>query len=190
MAEETNPLHGATIKELNTSAEGSGFNAETGTLTLKFTTASSIEAGKPYIVKWEDSSGLVDPVVFNGVTISSTSPTSITSNDRKVTFVGTYSPVSLTKDDTSNLYMGAGSTLYYPNEDDFFVRSFRAYFHIDPSASVKGYVMDFGEDDATSIDHSTLNIEHSERAIYNVAGQRINTMQKGINIVNGKKILK
>ena len=28
------------------------------------------------------------------------------------------------------------------------------------------------------------------RAIYNVAGQRISKLQKGINIVNGKKILK
>lgn len=190
LAETTNPLYGATIKELDTSADGSGFDAATGKLTLKFTTATSIDAGKPYIVKWEGSSGSVNPVVFNGVTISSTSPTSITSNDNKVSFVGTYSPVPLEKDNTSNLYMGAGSTLYYPKVDGFSINSFRAYFHIDPSASVKGFVMDFGEDDATSIDHSTLNIEHSEGAIYNVAGQRLNTMQKGINIVNGKKILK
>lgn len=190
LAETTNPLNGATIKELDTSAGGSGFDASTSTLTLKFITATSIEAGKPYIVKWEGSSGSVNPVVFNDVTIGSTSPTSITSNDKKVAFVGTYSPVQLTKDDTSNLYMGAGSKLYYPNVDGFSINSFRAYFHIDPSASVKGFVMDFGEDDATSIDHSTLNIEHSEGAIYNVAGQRLNTMQKGISIVNGKKILK
>ena len=190
LAETTNPLYGATIKELDTSASGSGFNEGTGTLTLKFTTASSIEAGKPYIVKWAGSEGTVSNPTFNGVTINADASTEVTSNDRKVTFVGTYSPVSLTKDDTSNLYMGAGSKLYYPNVDDFSVNSFRAYFHIDPSASVKGFVMDFGEDDATSIDHSTLNIEHSEGAIYNVAGQRLNTMQKGINIVNGKKILK
>jgi hypothetical protein len=28
------------------------------------------------------------------------------------------------------------------------------------------------------------------QSIYNLAGQRLNKMQKGINIVNGKKILK
>ena len=32
--------------------------------------------------------------------------------------------------------------------------------------------------------------EESEAAIYNLAGQRLNKIQKGINIVNGKKILK
>ncbi|MBO7067059.1 MAG: hypothetical protein J6W52_00015 [Bacteroidaceae bacterium] len=42
------------------------------------------------------------------------------------------------------------------------------------------------EDGISIIEHSTLNIEHS---IYNLSGQRMSRMQKGINIVNGKKIL-
>ena len=50
----------------------------------------------------------------------------------------------------------------------------------------------FAEDDATgieSIQNSNSNIQN-EDAIYNLAGQRIQMMQKGINIVNGKKVLK
>lgn len=35
-----------------------------------------------------------------------------------------------------------------------------------------------------------LKVNNSERSIYNLAGQRLERMQKGINIVNGKKILK
>jgi len=49
IALSTNPLHGATIKELD------GTNSsldDAGKLTLEFTTASAITAGKPYIVKW------------------------------------------------------------------------------------------------------------------------------------------
>ena len=49
----------------------------------------------------------------------------------------------------------------------------------------------FEEDDATGI--SLMEDGRSKMedgAIYNVAGQRISKMQKGINIVNGKKILK
>ena len=55
-----------------------------------------------------------------------------------------------------------------------------------PSSTVKGYAFD--EDDATAI----MAVEGADEdgAIYNVAGQRLNKMQKGINIVNGKKILK
>ncbi len=48
------------------------------------------------------------------------------------------------------------------------------------------------EDDATgieSIQNSKFKIQN-EDAIYNLAGQRIQKMQKGINIVNGKKVLK
>ncbi len=48
----------------------------------------------------------------------------------------------------------------------------------------------FTEDDPTgieTIDHSPFTIDH---AIYNIAGQRLSKMQKGINIVDGKKMLK
>ncbi len=44
------------------------------------------------------------------------------------------------------------------------------------------------EEDATGIE--TIENAVEDGAIYNMAGQRLNKMQKGINIVNGKKILK
>ena len=56
------------------------------------------------------------------------------------------------------------------------------------NAGVKGFVFDF--DDATSINEELrMKNEESEAAIYNLAGQRLSKMQKGINIVNGKKVL-
>ena len=66
---------------------------------------------------------------------------------------------------------------------------FKAYVNIsDIPSNIKSFALDF-DDDATAIetiDHSTLTIDQS---IYNVAGQRISKMQKGINIVNGKKVM-
>jgi hypothetical protein len=54
---------------------------------------------------------------------------------------------------------------------------------------VKGFA--FGlEDDATAIETIANGQQTTEGAIYNVAGQRLNKTQKGVNIVNGKKILK
>ena len=56
-------------------------------------------------------------------------------------------------------------------------------------SSVKGYVLNF-DDDATAIE--MVNGQSSMvngQPIYNLAGQRISKMQKGINIVNGKKIM-
>ena len=51
----------------------------------------------------------------------------------------------------------------------------------------------FEGDDATGIENvnSALDANHNfDGAIYNLAGQRISKMQKGINIINGKKVLK
>ena len=64
----------------------------------------------------------------------------------------------------------------------------RAYLEYTAPTSVKGFTFVF-DDDATGIS-LTPALSSREGAIYNVAGQRINKMQKGINIVNGKKVLK
>jgi hypothetical protein len=56
-----------------------------------------------------------------------------------------------------------------------------------PLAGVKAFL--FAGDDATSISNLNVNVNDNS-PIYNLAGQRISKMQKGINIVNGKKILK
>ena len=60
------------------------------------------------------------------------------------------------------------------------------------NSEIKGFVFKF-DDDATGIDdisdyNNAKNLNES-KAIYNLAGQRLNKMQKGINIVNGKKIM-
>ena len=66
----------------------------------------------------------------------------------------------------------------------------KAYIPAAVGGSVKGFVIDF-DDDATGI--SLMEDGRSQMedgVIYNLAGQRISKMQRGINIVNGKKILK
>ena len=60
----------------------------------------------------------------------------------------------------------------------------KAYLEVE--GEVKAFL--FSEEDATGIANVEKTIENG--AIYNLAGQRISKMQKGINIINGKKILK
>lgn len=66
------------------------------------------------------------------------------------------------------------------------VKANHAYLTKSGSNNVKAFY--FNEDDATVINN--INVNANEGTIYNVAGQRLNKMQKGINIINGKKILK
>jgi hypothetical protein len=66
------------------------------------------------------------------------------------------------------------------------VKANRCY--LTTTSGVKAFF--FNEDDATSINEE-LRVKNEEFAsIFNLAGQRLSKMQKGINIVNGKKILK
>ena len=80
-----------------------------------------------------------------------------------------------------------GKPGFYRAASNTTLKAHRAYI---AKSYFAGEVKDFtfGEDDATGIE--TIENAVEDGAIYNMAGQRLNKMQKGINIVNGKKILK
>ena len=60
--------------------------------------------------------------------------------------------------------------------------------YIQSTSGVKAFF--FAGDDATGIEETLSNSPVKGESIYNVAGQKLSKMQKGVNIVNGKKILK
>ena len=74
---------------------------------------------------------------------------------------------------------------FYPVDGSVTIPACKAYLTV-PS-EVKGFTFVF-DDDATGINEE-LRMKNEESSIYNLAGQRIRKMQKGINIVNGKKIM-
>ena len=68
----------------------------------------------------------------------------------------------------------------------------KAYLQIENTSDIKGYIFKYN-DDATAIkdinDFNDVRIIKQNDAIYNLAGQRLQKVQKGINIINGKKVL-
>lgn len=60
--------------------------------------------------------------------------------------------------------------------------------YLTTSSGIKAFFFD--EDDATPIKAIDNAQQSAEGAIYNLSGQRMSKMQKGLNIINGKKILK
>ena len=76
------PLEGATVKTLEST------NYSDGMLTMTFTNVSSIEAGKPYIVKWNSGSDIVNPVFYDVVISKNTSNSTTT----YANFIGSYAP--------------------------------------------------------------------------------------------------
>ncbi len=79
-----------------------------------------------------------------------------------------------------------GKPGFYKAEIGTTIAAGKAY--ISSTAGVKAFY--FESDDATGIEETLSNSTLKGEYIYNLAGQRVSKMQKGINIVNGKKILK
>ena len=188
-----------------TKSGGSGFNSETGTLTLNFANATSIAAGRAYIVKWdkpadyegnESTYDIIDPT-FADVTISSTTPSPSTSNDKKVSFTGCYSPVGYSDADRSVLFLGAANTLYFPDGTaPTTIGACRAYFTVDLATAnqARQFVLNFG-DDASGIGSlspdPSPSREGSAGAWYSMDGRKLSgkPTQKGVYILNGSKIV-
>ena len=158
---------------------------------------NGLQKGKPYLVKWASGSDLVDDTAekvheldFNNVTITERVAGSWYANG--VSFQGTFSSSEdLEANDKTKLVLGAGDRLYYPSET-INVGACRGYFIL-PSAAAqtRAIVMGFGDGETTTI--QTLNVADENQVdspMYNLNGQRLNAPQKGINIINGKKIIK
>ena len=81
------------------------------------------------------------------------------------------------EDGEVGFYLASGGT----------IKAGKAYLEL-PATEVKAFY--FGGEDATGINGLNDVNDLNDAAIYNVAGQRVSKLQKGINIVNGKKVLK
>ena len=203
----THPLHGATIKELDNSASGTNLDDE-GALTLKFNTVydgstytGNLVAGKPYIVKWENTTGSLSDPVFSGVTITSTTPTEVISNDANVKFVGQYSPFSITEANKDEiLFVGSGNQIGYVSSTATLPRTlknFRAHFWVKPNGTsfgARAINVDWGDRETTSIsEKGIVNSEKSATATewYTIDGRRLTgkPTQRGVYINSGRKII-
>ncbi|MBO4550720.1 MAG: C10 family peptidase [Bacteroidaceae bacterium] len=148
---------------------------------INFVKIDTLAAGQPYIIYLPEA--ISEDIVLSNISIDeeSTQPGFVIKDG--IHFRGIYHLV------TSDIYsmelhkLNADGTLekYAPGE---IINGFRAVFSIPwDEMTLRFY------EDATGI-VSPLGETEEGVAIFNVAGQRLNKMQKGINIVNGKKVLK
>ena len=189
---EGSPLAGAVIKEMDSSTSLSN----DGLLTLNFKNAQSIEAGKAYIVKWETKGENIVNPLFHGVVISNASLVETESTDGKVKFVGQYSPFAIDNDNINEiLFIGSGNKIGY-SKNPRQLKSCRAHFWVQPngfSAGARVINLDFGDGMTTSINLVEADDEDaSANGIYSLDGRRVKgePTQKGVYVVNGKKVVK
>ena len=97
------PLNNSKIVELDTEKT----TLSDGVLTIAYKTATAIEAGKPYMVKWvideEAEDTHIDDPIFKNVTISTAAPTAVSAAG--ITFCGTFAPLTLASGDKTRLWL-------------------------------------------------------------------------------------
>ena len=145
-----------------------------------------IEAGVPYIVKWD----IKDPT-FESVTLKATKAQTINSNDGQYGFVAIYGPTALALNKTER-YLAKDGNLYYPSSSDNkanLLKGLRAYYRVPAGAGAK--IAFFGE--ATDIISPEVLTTPTQIKVYNLNGQymgnSINNLPKGIYIANGHKLI-
>ena len=165
---------GLTVKALKEATEADG------TLTLDFSGASetTIEAGVPYMVKPSTSS--VTFSVSGDVAVTNTVKNTEKTN---ADFIGTLANGTIP---ANSFYIKGNQFHSTPIEGTASIGAFRAYVTA-KSAEVKG--ISWNIDDETTAIQSVRTETMKNTAIYNLAGQRVVEPQKGIYIVNGKKVL-
>ena len=188
-------LVGAVARKL-TATSITGDETTGQTLHLTFGDAvTELKAGVPYIIKWVEGDNITDPV-FTGKTISNTEPTTVTSQDGMVSFIGTYGTVSLAANDKSNIYFGANNKLLWPDQN-VTVGAFCAYFKINETAAVnaKGITsidLIVDDEEATGIHNAEFIMQNDDAdAWHTVDGIRLNgkPSKKGMYIHKGKKVV-
>ena len=152
-------LSGDNVKAMTLDTKTS--NLTDGTLTLNFDAATTIPAGTPFIIKWDNTGDNIENPVFEDVTVSNA--TNDATIEGVLTFTGTYAPVSIgSEGDNTKLYLGSANTLYYPSKA-MTIGTHRAYFQLlgdltagEPASLVRAFALNFG-DESTGITEAEAN---------------------------------
>lgn len=154
---------------------------------MNFAAATTIEAGKPYIVK--PTNEVVDPT-FTGVNIVASDPVKLGADG--FFMQGTYGAKTDLLDDGTNLFLGEGNKFYKPAKGSTKMKGMRAYFIVPQGTNLAALRANI-DGATTAIDELTTVVEQpTDNRIYNLQGQFVGTSFEGLHgvyVQNGKKVL-
>jgi len=151
---------------------------------VRLESAAGISAGEPVVISGEGTFELSESDVFVAATDDAPLTNGLLTGTYKRTVAPIGSYILQNHDDVIGFYHVVSMQ---PS-----VGAFRAWLNV-PSSEVKAYT--FTMDDATAvqtIDNGQATLDgrrEGQRAIFNLAGQRVQEIQKGVNITNGKKVI-
>ena len=151
------------------------------------TGAMTVTAGTPVLLIGAEGATSVTATIG-----SSYASAPATTNVLTGTFLGT--AIDCTAATGTNYVMGLDANngdrigFYHVNNAAFALKANRAYLHID-GGSVKGFAINWDQlaDGVNSLAPNSSIV--GDGHIYNLAGQRVSKLQRGVNIVNGRKVI-
>ena len=183
VADAKTAFDGAELREVDTQ------NSHDNTIVFKEATA--IEAGKPYLIKWANSSSAAVNVEkkFEGVTlVAAATPVEVNNGD--ISFNGFYKMTEARELGASVAAIGAGNKLFKVTEGK--MKGFRAAFVLASGAEATKYKVVI-DGTATGIEDLVINSAKANGRVYNLNGQYVgnslNGLQPGLYIQNGKKVV-
>lgn len=155
---------------------------------MNFKASTTIEAGKPYIVK--PTKEVVDPT-FTGVNIEANDP--VKSGENGFFMQGTYGAKTDLTTDGTNLFLGDGNKFYKPaGATTAKMKGLRAFFIVPQGTNLAALRANI-DGATTAIDELTTVVEQpTNNRIYNLQGQFVGTSFEGLHgvyVQNGKKVL-
>ncbi|MCQ2328101.1 MAG: InlB B-repeat-containing protein [Paludibacteraceae bacterium] len=98
--------------------------------------ATEIEAGKAYLISFENNGEDITSLTFNQVIVSTTEATN---ESGTLAYQGILAPYQLPYEDQDYLFLGANNTLYWAINDGTFMKGFRAYFKVNTNPAQTPY---------------------------------------------------
>lgn len=155
---------------------------------MNFDHSTTIEAGKPYIVK--PTKEVVDPS-FTSVNIEATAAKKVGADGYFMQ--GIYSAKTDLTTDGTNLFLGDGNKFYKPaGTTTARMKGLRAFFIVPQGTNLAALRANI-DGATTAIDELTTVVEQpTDNRIYNLQGQFVGTSFEGLHgvyVQNGKKVL-
>ena len=155
---------------------------------MNFAPSTTIEAGKPYIVK--PANAVVNPT-FTGVNIEASAP--VKSGENGFYMQGTYGAKTDLTTDGTNLFLGDGNKFYKPaGATTAKMKGLRAFFIVPQGTNLAALRANI-DGATTAIDEFATVVEQpTDNRIYNLQGQFVGTSFEGLHgvyVQNGKKVL-
>ena len=159
-------------------------SGDASTLTFTEVESNDVQAGVPYLYKNADDANISTEMTKSStveMTVNTTDPSAVDGWQLK----GVFRSTTLSG---TEYYVLQSDNKFYNTTAEINMIPFRAYLEGSASSSKMDIVID--GDEPTKIDFSQIEgMEHLSNEVYDLSGRKVSNPEKGIYIVNGKKVI-